>query len=114
MPGMPGWQWFHTPGHAPGHVSFWRDSDRTLLAGDAVITTGQESAYEVALQTLEMHGPPRYFTPDWDAAERSVRRLADLNPNTIVSGHGTPVSGPNMQRALKQLAEEFRTIAVGS
>jgi hypothetical protein len=29
-----------------------------------VITTAQESAYEVALQVPEIHGPPRYFTPD--------------------------------------------------
>lgn len=113
VPGMPGWQWLHTPGHAPGHVSLWRDSDRTLVAGDAVITTGQELAYEVALQKLEMHGPPRYFTPDWDAAEQSVRRLSELNPATIVSGHGQPAAGPNMRRALKRLAGEFQTIAVG-
>lgn len=23
-PGMPGWRWFHTPGHAPGQVAFFR------------------------------------------------------------------------------------------
>ena len=49
----------------------------------------------MALQKLEMHGPPRYFTPDWDAAEQSVRRLSELNPATIVSGHGQPAAGPN-------------------
>ncbi|TIW88150.1 MAG: MBL fold metallo-hydrolase, partial [Mesorhizobium sp.] len=54
VPGMPGWQWLHTPGHAPGHISLWREADRALIAGDAFITTGQESAYEVAVQQLEM------------------------------------------------------------
>jgi glyoxylase-like metal-dependent hydrolase (beta-lactamase superfamily II) len=44
VPGMPGWRWVHTPGHTPGHVSLWRESDRTILAGDAFITTRQESA----------------------------------------------------------------------
>lgn len=23
IPGMPGWQWIHTPGHTPGHVALW-------------------------------------------------------------------------------------------
>ena len=46
-PGLPGWTWIATPGHAPGHVSFWRESDRSLIAGDAFITTAQESAYSV-------------------------------------------------------------------
>src|SRR5436190_2417265 len=35
IPFMPGWKWIHTPGHTPGHVSLWRESDRTLIAGDA-------------------------------------------------------------------------------
>src|SRR5438477_2584025 len=24
VPGLPGWRWVHTPGHTPGHVSFFR------------------------------------------------------------------------------------------
>ena len=42
--------------------------DRTLIAGDAFITTKQESAYAVATQRPELHGPPMYFTPDWRSA----------------------------------------------
>jgi glyoxylase-like metal-dependent hydrolase (beta-lactamase superfamily II) len=109
---MPGWQWIHTPGHAPGHVSLWRESDRTLIAGDAVITTGQESAYDVAVQKLEMHGPPRYFTPDWRTAEGSVRELAELEPELLVTGHGVPAKGPGMRTALRRLAREFEQVAV--
>ena len=41
---MPGWRWVHTPGHTAGHVSLFRDADRTLIAGDAFVTTKQESA----------------------------------------------------------------------
>lgn len=110
VPFLEGWQWLHTPGHTPGHISLWRPSDRTLIAGDAVITTGQESAYEVAAQTLEMHGPPRYFTPDWAAAGRSVRSLAALEPDLLVTGHGRALAGPEMLAALKQLAEHFEEI----
>lgn len=112
VPGMPGWQWLHTPGHAPGHISLWREADRALIAGDAFITTGQESAYEVAVQQLEMHGPPRYFTPDWEAAERSVRDLAALSPELVISGHGAAAAGAGMRQGLDRLAERFRETAV--
>lgn len=112
VPFLPDWQWVHTPGHTPGHVSFWHPARRCLVAGDAFITTGQESAYEVIRQTLEMHGPPRYFTPDWIAAATSVRKLAALAPDLVITGHGRPVAGPSMLAALEKLAAEFETIAV--
>lgn len=112
VPFMPGWKWLHTPGHTPGHISLWRESDRTLIAGDAIITTGQESAYEVLTQTPEMHGPPRYLTPDWDLAEQSVSALAALEPEIVISGHGRPVKGRGMAAKLRLLAEQFRDIAV--
>jgi glyoxylase-like metal-dependent hydrolase (beta-lactamase superfamily II) len=111
VPPLAGWRWVHTPGHTPGHVSFFRDKDRTLIAGDAVISTGQESAYEVMMQSLEMHGPPRYFTPDWTAARQSVRRLAALEPELIVTGHGRALAGPAMRAALEELAAHFDEIA---
>ena len=44
VPHMNGWRWIHTPGHTPGHVSFWREGDRSLIVGDAFVTTRQESA----------------------------------------------------------------------
>jgi glyoxylase-like metal-dependent hydrolase (beta-lactamase superfamily II) len=112
LPGMPGWRWVHTPGHTPGHVSLWHEDSRTLIAGDAVITTAQESAYEVARQIPEIHGPPRYFTPDWAAAEQSVRDLAALRPKTLVTGHGPALAGPAMRDGLERLARDFQTIAV--
>lgn len=112
VPQLPGWRWVHTPGHTPGHVSLWREADRTLVAGDAVITTGQESAYEIAVQEPEMHGPPRYFTPDWTAAAASVRTLAGLEPRLIVAGHGRAMAGPEMLAALHRLADGFEEIAL--
>lgn len=112
VPGMPGWQWLWTPGHSPGHISLWRESDRTLLAGDAFITTNQESAYAVAIQRPEIHGPPQYFTPDWDQAEDSVQKLAALEPELAITGHGPPLRGAELRGALKLLAHDFQRIAV--
>jgi glyoxylase-like metal-dependent hydrolase (beta-lactamase superfamily II) len=78
IPHMLGWQWMATPGHSPGHVSLWRQDDRSLIVGDAFVTTRQESVYAALTQAPEMHGPPMYYTPDWKSAGGSVRRLASL------------------------------------
>jgi len=112
VPFMPGWRWLHTPGHTPGHVSFWREADRALIVGDAFVTTGQESAYEVAVQEPEMHGPPTYFTTDWQAAGRSVRTLAALEPEVVITGHGRAMAGAAMRAALGELARNFEAVAV--
>lgn len=112
VPGMPGWRWLHTPGHTAGHVSLWRDADRTVIAGDAFITTDQESAYAVATQKPEIQGPPMYFTPDWPAAKASVRMLAELEPNLAITGHGRAIEGDELRYGLKILADRFDEIAV--
>jgi glyoxylase-like metal-dependent hydrolase (beta-lactamase superfamily II) len=112
VPHLTGWRWLASPGHTPGHVSLWRPSDRTLIAGDAVITTRQESAYAVMTQTPEMHGPPAYFTQDWTAAERSVIALAALEPELLVTGHGHAMQGEEMRVALRTLAGDFSRLAV--
>ena len=112
VPGLPGWRWIHTPGHSPGHVSLWREADRTLIAGDAFVTTAPESAYATAVQAPEIHGPPRYFTIDWEASRHSVERLAALDPALAVTGHGRPMQGAAMADALRGLARTFDTVSV--
>lgn len=112
VPGMAGWRWLHTPGHTVGHVSFWRESDRAVIAGDAFITTDQESAYAVAKQKPVIQGPPMYFTPDWKAAKASVRTLADLEPVLAVTGHGQAIHGDELKLGLKLLADRFDEVAV--
>ncbi|HEX8387157.1 MAG TPA: MBL fold metallo-hydrolase [Rubricoccaceae bacterium] len=112
VPHMPGWRWVHTPGHTPGHVSLWREADRAVVAGDAFVTTAQESAYAVATQAPAMHGPPMYFTPDWTSAKASVQALAALEPDLAVTGHGRAMEGPEMRAALHELARDFDRIAV--
>jgi glyoxylase-like metal-dependent hydrolase (beta-lactamase superfamily II) len=112
VPDMPGWRWIATPGHTAGHISLWRAADRALIAGDAFITTRQESAFAVALQFAELHGPPMYYTPDWVAARASVEKLAALEPELVVTGHGPAMRGEAMRTALHTLANQFDQIAV--
>ncbi len=77
-----------TPGHAPGHVSFWRESDRTLIVGDVLgnmhFITGMPG----------LHLPPDLFTPDPARNRESARRLAELRPALACFGHGAPLRDP--------------------
>lgn len=111
LPGMAGWRWLHTPGHSPGHVSLWREADRAMIVGDAFVTTTPESAYATAVQSPEMHGPPRYFTIDWQKSRSSVEALAALRPRLAITGHGRAMQGAAMTEALSALAQGFDRIA---
>ncbi|KQX46034.1 MULTISPECIES: MBL fold metallo-hydrolase [unclassified Paenibacillus] len=112
VPGLTGWQWIHTPGHTPGHISLFRAKDGSLIAGDAFVTVKQESLYKVFTQEQEISGPPKYFTTDWQAAGDSVRKLRDLHPSLALTGHGKPMNGEELSRELGRLAEDFEKIAI--
>lgn len=112
VPGLPEWRWVHTPGHTPGHVSLFREGDRVCIAGDAVVTTKQESMIATLTQRLEVHGPPMYATTDWTKAHRSVRTLAELAPRVLATGHGRPLEGESVCDALELLARDFWSLAV--
>jgi len=107
LPGFPDWEWFATPGHSPGHISIFRSSDRVLISGDAVVTVRQDSFYKVLFQIEEVNGPPRYLTTDWNAARESVRTLAKLEPEVLLSGHGGVMKGKKMRKELADLAHRF-------
>ncbi|MGG4489872.1 MBL fold metallo-hydrolase [Metabacillus idriensis] len=112
IPGLPEWKWIHTPGHTPGHVSFYREEDRTLIAGDAFVTVRQDSLYKVFTQKQELSGPPRYYTTDWQAAWNSVKTLEALKPSTAITGHGLPMSGEELRGGLAELSRDFEKLAM--
>ncbi|MCF6411658.1 MBL fold metallo-hydrolase [Pseudalkalibacillus salsuginis] len=112
IPDLPEWKWVHTPGHTPGHISLFRESDRALIAGDAFVTVDQESLYNVYTQKKEINGPPAYFTMDWNQAENSVKVLEQLKPSVAITGHGVPMSGNQLQNELLYLVNHFDEVAV--
>jgi hypothetical protein len=105
---MPGWTWRHTPGHTPGHVALFREQDRVLLAGDAVVTVDLDSTLAVLTKKRGVYRPPSPATYDWNAAEKSIRLLADLRPYTLATGHGLPLSGPQVAPMLDEFADNFQ------
>lgn len=111
VPGLRDWKWVHTPGHSKGHISLFRESDRSLIVGDAFVNVRQDSLYKVITQEKEIAGPPRYLTTDWETAKESVRLLESLKPAVAITGHGFPVEGKELEMGLAKLAKEFDSLA---
>ena len=80
-----GFQVLDVPGHSPGHVAYWRGSDRTLIAGDVV------NNMNVMTGIPGLHEPRVEFTTDPPRNRESARRLAALEPALVCFGHGPPL-----------------------
>ncbi|MCW3014047.1 MAG: yflN 2 [Solirubrobacterales bacterium] len=76
-----------TPGHTSGHLSFWRDSDRVLIAGDVVLGMNPRTGRRGLHEHLD------FTCTDSRANRASLRRVAELNPDLVCFGHGPPLSG---------------------
>lgn len=107
VPFLKDWKYIETFGHTPGHISLFREQDRSLIAGDAISTEKPESSIAVFFPLQHVYGPPAYFTQDWMEAEQSVKKLAELDPDIIIAGHGVPMKGETMKQELKKLAKNF-------
>jgi glyoxylase-like metal-dependent hydrolase (beta-lactamase superfamily II) len=71
-----------TPGHAAGHLSFFREEDGVLIAGDVLLNMN------LLTTSVGLRLPPHLFTTDMEQNIDSVKKLADLKPKVICFGHG--------------------------
>jgi glyoxylase-like metal-dependent hydrolase (beta-lactamase superfamily II) len=111
--GLLGWEILHTPGHTPGHMSFYRTGEGTLLAGDAFCTTSPGTFFQPAIdEQPALHAPPNFCTSNRDEAKRSVEKLAQLGATTLAPGHGRPIFGDDLPAALAKLAADFDDLPV--
>src|SRR4029079_2212175 len=53
--------------------------------------------------------PPPYATYNWHHARQSARALAELEPVHLLAGHGKPISGRHVAKALCRFASCFPT-----
>jgi glyoxylase-like metal-dependent hydrolase (beta-lactamase superfamily II) len=83
-----GFRVLEVPGHSAGHVAFWRESDRVLIAGDVF---NNADPFTLLPGVRE---PKKFFTPDPARNRESMRRLAALEPALMVVGHGPPLRDP--------------------
>ena len=83
-----GFKVVHLPGHAPGLIGLFRESDRLALVSDAIYTLDPQSG-----RRQPAHVPHPAFNQDTEQARVSVRKLAALEPATVWAGHADPVTG---------------------
>src|SRR4051794_5328931 len=83
-----GFQVLETPGHSAGHVVYWRESDRVLIAGDVINTMNPFTMKRGVREPFD------FFTPDPARNRESIKRIAALEPALTVVGHGPPLRGP--------------------
>lgn len=74
------------PGHTPGMIGLWRESDRTVICAD---TMRSVNIFTGLPQLGEM---PELFTCDLPESRRSIRKLAALEARTVCFGHGRPLT----------------------
>ena len=83
-----GFRMIELPGHAPGLIGLFRESDRLALVSDVVdtldIQTGRKGGPRI---------PHPAFDADTEQARASIRKLAELGPSVVWAGHADPVSG---------------------
>jgi len=75
------------PGHAPGMIALWRESDRLALSSDCFYTLdrwGRDCAPRL---------PMRVYNYDTEQARASIRKLAAMEPAAAWPGHAKPVTG---------------------
>jgi len=73
------------PGHSPGQIVLWRERDRTLICADVFLNMN----FYTAIPGL--NEPPRAFTVDLARNREAARRLAELEPDLVLFGHGRPL-----------------------
>lgn len=104
VPGLPGWECIATPGHTPGHLSFFRSADGVLISGDALLTVRLDSVRGLVLPRAGLAGPPWYTTWSRAAAARSIQSLAALQPQVLAAGHGEPMTSGRTTAAIAAFA----------
>ncbi|HET9436203.1 MAG TPA: MBL fold metallo-hydrolase [Candidatus Limnocylindrales bacterium] len=93
IPGAPALRAIHTPGHTPGHTSYlWSEEGGVLFAGDVAVNV-------LGLREAFVHS-------DRAQARETLARLATLDFEVAVFGHGPPITGRAVAR-FRKLVERF-------
>jgi glyoxylase-like metal-dependent hydrolase (beta-lactamase superfamily II) len=100
-----GFRVLHLPGHAPGLIALWRESDRVALVTDLIYLV--DSARLGPLPPGEASVPHPTWNYDHAQAKESVRKLAALEPAVVCAGHAEPLRGENLRETLERAAAKF-------
>jgi hydroxyacylglutathione hydrolase len=87
------------PGHAPGLIGLWRESDRLALVSDTFYTLNPQTGRKGAARV-----PHAAFNHDTEQAKASIRKLAQMEPAAAWPGHADPVTG-DVRQQLERAAD---------
>jgi glyoxylase-like metal-dependent hydrolase (beta-lactamase superfamily II) len=87
------WKVIHAPGHTPGHVIYWRESDKVCIAGDLLGHTGGK-----------LKEPAKVFSFNPQQNKESIKVMMALHPKIVCFGHGPPLNDPDWDA---YIGEEF-------
>jgi glyoxylase-like metal-dependent hydrolase (beta-lactamase superfamily II)/predicted ester cyclase len=101
-----GFKVVHLPGHAPGQIGLWRESDRLALVSDTFYTL------EMWGRDCPAHVPEPTYNYDTEQAKASIRKLAEMEPAAAWPGHAKPVTpsgthGGDVRSQLLEAAERM-------
>jgi glyoxylase-like metal-dependent hydrolase (beta-lactamase superfamily II) len=101
-----GFQAIHFPGHAPGQIGLWRESDRLALVSDTIYLI-DSTRLGKPLPKGEASVPHPAWAWDHAKAKESVRKLAALEPKVVCAGHDNPLRGENLRATLERAADKY-------
>lgn len=82
----------HTPGHTPGHICLYLQSQRLLIAGD-----------QLRVENELLVGPNEMHTLDMPTALKSIKKLIDYDIDNVICYHGG-WNGPGASARIHELA----------
>jgi hydroxyacylglutathione hydrolase len=100
-----GFEVVHFPGHAPGLIGLWRESDRVALVSDTIYLV--DSGRLKPLPDGEASVPHPAWAWDHQQAKQSVRKLAALDPKVVGPGHEHPLRAESLRATLEAAAEKY-------
>jgi hydroxyacylglutathione hydrolase len=101
-----GFRVVHFPGHAPGLIGLWRESDRLAIVSDVVYLI-DSTRLGRPLPEGEASVPHPAWGWDHAKAKESVRKLAALEPAVVCTGHDGPLRGDDLRPTLERAAEKY-------
>jgi hydroxyacylglutathione hydrolase len=102
-----GFRVVHFPGHAPGLIGLWRESDRLALVSDVIYMVDSLRLRRLPPEKAPVV-PDAVWNLDHEGAKASVRKLAALEPRAVWPGHAEAVEGERQQvRAILERAAEL-------
>ena len=95
LPFAPAWQAIHAPGHTPGECCFHNQEQGVLITGDSMMHWFGRLSMPFAMATVDM-----------GQNVAAVRRVAELDTDLVLFGHGPPLRSEGGSRLRRWVADQ--------